>query len=62
MYLTGDPGVTAVPAHSLGPHRRRALYLCLPLDVTLCITIGRGLAGHPATMINYFRTDEQTWS
>ena len=30
--------------------------------VTLCIAIGRGLAGRPATMINYVRTDEQTWS
>jgi len=31
-------------------------------DVTLRIAIGRGLTGRPASMINYFRTDEQTWS
>jgi hypothetical protein len=31
-------------------------------DVTLCIAIGRGLAGGPVAMINYVRTDEQTWS
>ena len=31
-------------------------------DVTLCTTIGRGLTGRPGTMINYVRTDEQTWS
>jgi hypothetical protein len=31
------------------------------LDVTLCITIGRGLAGRPVTMIDFSRTGEQTW-
>ncbi len=32
------------------------------LDITLSTTIGRGLAGGSGTMIDYVRTDEQTWS
>jgi hypothetical protein len=38
-----DPasGIRPLP----GPHQQQALCLRLPLDVTLCVTIGRGLVG-----------------
>jgi hypothetical protein len=69
VYLAGDPGVTAAHAqkpwaparHPAAPWGCAATCAFSP-DVTLRITIGRGLTGRPVAMINYFRTDEQTWS
>jgi hypothetical protein len=50
------------PGRSLGCVSSDPSTCAFPADVTLCIAIGRGLAGRPAAMINYVRTDEQTWS
>jgi hypothetical protein len=74
VYLAGDPG-SQRGTHAQRPWRRRITRgrslgcvsrdpstCAFPADVTLCIAIGRGLAGRPVAMINYVRTDEQTWS
>ena len=72
VYLTGDPGATAPRTETMAAahHPGRSLG-CVSSDpstcafspyVTLCIAMGRGLAGRPVAMINYVRTDEQTWS
>ena len=46
----------------LGWMASRLSSCCFSLNVTLCIAIGRGFAGQPASMINYVRTGEQAWS
>ena len=72
LYLAGDLDVPPVHArrpwrhlrHPAAPGRpqQQAFYLRPFPDVTLCITIGGGFAGAFGVMINYVRTDEQTWS
>jgi len=53
---------TSGPRKSSTSRAARSSTCAFARGVTLCMAIGRGLAGRPATMINFFRTDEQTWS
>ena len=45
QFSLGDPASGTLGRSPPGPHQQRALYLRLPPDVTLCITIGRGSSG-----------------
>ena len=45
VYLTGGQGTTAAAAHSRGRISSEPATCAFRPDVTLCISIGRGLAG-----------------
>jgi hypothetical protein len=73
VYLAGDPGVSRL--HAERPLRQRdtrslarAALAASPLPapsrwMSRCVLTSAGVSlGVPGTMINYIRTDEQTWS